>query len=149
MRRGYIPSRRGEALIQEIRDATLDGGEGLLAIIITKQPFRPGVLFVTPPEALLQVALMCREADSIVHPHIHNPVERRTIGTQETLIVKRGYVELAIHATRGCHVQTVCLGPGDVAVLLGGAHSLKMLCEAHIIEVKSGPYVGSQDKRYL
>ena len=38
------------------------------------------------------------------------------------------------------------LESGDVILLCGGGHSLEMVEESSIIEVKQGPYAGENDK---
>ena len=38
------------------------------------------------------------------------------------------------------------LGAGDLILLCGGGHSLRMLEETSMIEIKQGPYAGDNDK---
>jgi hypothetical protein len=38
------------------------------------------------------------------------------------------------------------VGEGDVVVLLGGGHGFRMIEDSVLIEVKQGPYFGTQEK---
>lgn len=105
--------------------------------------------FVTPEDATLQFAEFRRPKGHIIAPHVHNPVKRSIVGTQEVLICVAGIIDLDVYASSGEHVETVRLYHGDVAILLSGAHSLTMVAESVFLEVKQGPYVGSADKTYL
>jgi len=42
--------------------------------------------------------------------------------------------------------RTKILKTGDVILLCGGGHSLEMLEETSMIEVKQGPFAGDDDK---
>lgn len=136
--------------LTEVRHATPDGGEGLLAIVIAcdsaDAPFSAAARFVTDDKQGLQVGVLRFASDHIVPAHHHVGHERKTVGTQEVLFVRRGWVELSVYTSQRELVQTVTLGPNDVAVLLAGGHSLKCLSTVEIVEVKQGPYMGAEDK---
>lgn len=128
---------------------SVDGSEGLLGIILTNGQHAEGAHFLTDSQEAMQVAYMHRHAGYKVAPHVHKPVRRATVGTQEVLVVKRGYVRVAFHTSDGKHVCDRTVGPGDVLVLVRGGHGLTMLSRAEFIEVKQGPYAGADDKRFL
>lgn len=125
--------------------ADIDGGEGLLAIILRGDS---GVsrnripMFVTEQDNPLQVGIIQYDADDQVTPHRHLPHKRTTERTQEVLIVRSGTIAVTVYTSDGMFVDTVTLVRGDVIVLIGGGHSLRSISESEIVEVKSGPYAG-------
>lgn len=128
---------------------SLDGSEGVLGIILSAGQHAEGAHFLTKPEDAMQVAYMHRHAGHAIKPHTHTPVRRTTVGTQEVIVVKRGYIRVSFYTSTGAHVCDRTVGPGDVLILARGGHGLTMLSRAEFIEVKQGPYAGTDDKRYL
>ena len=45
-----------------------------------------------------------------------------------------------------CWIGSRVLNSGDLILLCGGGHSLEMIEESSMIEVKQGPYAGEGDK---
>jgi hypothetical protein len=43
-------------------------------------------------------------------------------------------------------LTTVALGPGDLALLLRGAHGFRMTDDTVLLEIKQGPYPGLDEK---
>jgi hypothetical protein len=105
-----------------------------------------GLHFVTPVENELQVAYMLHPRGHEVVPHEHLPQERRLQTTQEVILVKSGTVEVTLYSDEK-HVFVLL--PGDVVILVAGGHSLKMLTDCELYEVKQGPYVSHNDKKRL
>lgn len=139
--------------IDEIHDRdSPDGSEGLLALIVRGPPneWQPGVTFVTDRNQQQQVAFIAHPPGYVVPAHRHLPVERRTVGTQEVLLVRSGSAMLEIFNSTGTPIRKAKLGAGDVVVLLAGGHEITMLTACEFVEVKAGPYVGKeQDKTPL
>lgn len=133
-------------LIEHISDSpSWDGSDGLVAIIIRRQEFKLGIEFLTPNHLPQQVAQMRHPKGYKVEPHFHPRRARTVYQTQEVLIVQKGMIELTIYLSRSNIVRT--LSEGDIAILAQGGHSLEVLMDAEIIEVKQGPYLGKeQDK---
>ncbi len=105
---------------EEIRGpSTMDGGEGLLAIIIRSS--YQGT----------------------------SGVKRKITDTQEVLIVRRGIVSVDIYVSTGEHVATRILYAGDVIALVAGGHGLTINSDADILEIKQGRYMGADDKQPL
>ena len=120
-----------------------DGGDGLVAIIIRNQKIKRGVEFLTPDYLPQQVALMNHPKGYKVVPHYHPKRVRTVQQTQEVLIIASGKVELTLYMTNKVNVKRT-LAHGDVAILIQGGHSLIMLEDTEIIEVKQGPYHGKE-----
>jgi len=136
----------------EIRHTTLDGGEGLLAIVVKadwKIETEDGIRFLTPPEAQLQLGVMQRPLNYKVRPHVHLPVQRQLEGTSEILIVQKGWIQVFIYASNKDWVQTEDLKEGDMIVLLKGGHAVTFIEASRVLEIKQGAYVHGDDKGYF
>lgn len=132
---------------------SVDGSEGLLAVIVRKRygEDRRGVSFFTEAKEPLQLAFMRHEVGAVVpaHKHILNP--RHVEQTQEVLFVVEGAYELTLLTSDGQFVSRGVLEVGDLVMLLSGGHQLVALRSwAAIYEVKTGPYYGRErDKELL
>lgn len=129
--------------------ATVDGGGGLLAVIIKWAEALPGVTFVSDPAEPLQVGILGHPAGHTVPAHTHRPIPRAVSTTQEVLFVREGWVRLDLYAADGTPAGTRHLFRGDVAVLVSGGHGLYVLQDCSIVEVKQGPYFPGLDKMPL
>lgn len=136
-----------EGVIHVYAPETLDGGEGLLAIVVRASFRYDGVTFFTGSDNPQQLAFMCRGAGEKVAPHVHLPRVRAVERTQETLFIRSGRVQLTLYTSDREKVATVVLSDGDCVALVSGGHSLEMLTDVEMFEVKQGPYYGkSRDK---
>lgn len=130
--------------------ALVDGGEGLLGIVVTglhEWTREDGVASLVSPKEPMQVLVMQFAEGHEILPHGH--VEHlRTFGrTQETLVVLSGRLEVSFYTYQRELVAQRTLRGGDMVVLLGGGHGMRMLEPTRLIEVKTGPYYGrAQDK---
>lgn len=117
-------------------------GRPLLTVFRFGGPMADGTHFLTAPEELLQVGLLVRPADHVVPPHAHNPVERRTLGTAEFLLVLEGLVEVTAFGER--EYAAFRLGAGDAALVHPGCiHKVRWLTAAKVVEVKNGQFYGT------
>ena len=66
--------------------------------------------------------------------------------TQEVLFIRRGKVKVNLYSSDRKPIDSRLLKSGDLILLCGGGHSLEMLEESSMIEVKQGPYAGEGDK---
>lgn len=118
----------------------------LLALIISHRFNQPGIHFFTPHELSQQLAYMHHPMGKIIQPHVHNPVPREVIYTQEVLFIKRGKLRVDFYNDQQEYLESRVLETGDVILLITGGHGFEVLEEIEMIEVKQGPYVGEQDK---
>jgi mannose-6-phosphate isomerase-like protein (cupin superfamily) len=118
----------------------------LLAVIIKRTFQKDGIEFFTPDDFSQQLAYMKRPAGYVIHPHVHNIVERKVEYTQEVLFIKAGKVRLDFYDDEKNYLKSIILEEGDVILLANGGHGFEMLEETEIIEVKQGPYAGEMDK---
>jgi hypothetical protein len=131
--------------------ATIDGGEGLLAIVLRNKDasWSRGrqCKFYTEPNNPLQLGFIRYGPHDEVKPHAHIPCKRTTEQTQEVLFVRYGSITVTIYDGMGNVVKSVTLTRGECILLIAGGHSLQAYDNAEIIEVKNGPYIGrEQDK---
>ncbi|MBW4627279.1 MAG: hypothetical protein KME49_17675 [Brasilonema octagenarum HA4186-MV1] len=118
----------------------------LLAVIISNKFDKPGIHFFTPNELSQQLAYMRHPKGKIIQPHVHNPVPREVLYTQEVLFIKRGKLRVDFYNDQQKYLESRMLESGDVILLVTGGHGFEVLEEIEMIEVKQGPYLGDRDK---
>ena len=126
-------------------ETIVDGLEPI-ALLIRAEYDAEGLHFFTPGSFSQQVAYMRHPKDKMIEPHVHNLVARQVLYTQEVLLVRKGLVEVGLYNGARKFLASRILKAGDLILLCGGGHSLKMLEETAMIEVKQGPYAGDDDK---
>jgi len=125
---------------------TISDGSDPIAIIIRSDFSEPGVHFFTPAHFSQQLAVMRHPQGKVIAPHVHNPVPRQVVHTQEVLLIRKGRLRVTLYTTRCERLQSVDLAAGDLILLCGGGHGFEMLEETTLVEVKQGPYAGDNDK---
>lgn len=121
-------------------------GSRILAIIIHANYLAPGISFVTPNELSQQLAYMNHPKGKIIEAHVHNPVPREVIYTQEVLFIKKGKLRVDFYDEHQNYFESRILSDGDAILLIQGGHGFEVLEEIEMIEVKQGPYIGEEDK---
>ena len=117
-----------------------------LSYIIRANYKSEGIQFFTPGDFSQQLGYMNRPKGHIIDPHVHNPVAREVVWTQEVLFIKSGKVRVDFYDDNKEYLESRILLEGDVILLAAGGHGFEMLEASEIIEVKQGPYCGDQDK---
>jgi mannose-6-phosphate isomerase-like protein (cupin superfamily) len=131
--------------VPNIEEITTTDGQ-LLAIII-QATFQPDkTTFITEDDLNQQLGFVVYPAGGEIVPHTHTEVKRTTIGTQETLIVRSGLMEVDLYDDDHQLVVTKTMSQGDVITLIGGGHGFRMKEDTVLLEIKQGPYGGEQDK---
>jgi hypothetical protein len=127
---------------------TVYDGDTVIAIIIYRDHYvaENTIEFISPNDFALQLGYMNRPTGYKVIPHIHNPVHRHTIGTQEALLVKQGVIEIDFYSFEREYIESKVLSAGDMVLLAGAGHGITVLEPALIVEVKNGPYIQDADK---
>jgi hypothetical protein len=121
--------------------------EIVIAIIVYKEYQKEGITFFTPKDFSLQLGYMNRPSDYLIKPHMHNPVQRKTVGTQEVLFIKNGVISVDFFSSDQTYITSRQLSAGDIILFASeGGHGIKVLETATIVEVKNGPYVEDADK---
>jgi len=126
-------------------DRIVHDGE-LLALIVSHRFSEPGVHFFTPDDLSQQLAYMRHPAGKQILPHVHNPVQREVIFTQEVLFIRKGRLRVDFYDNHRNYLESRILEAGDTILLTTGGHGFEVLEEVQILEVKQGPYAGEHDK---
>ncbi len=117
-----------------------------IGVIIRSDYHSEGIEFFTPNTFSQQLGYMNRPSGYTIDPHVHNPVQREVVWTQEVLIVKSGRVRVDFYTDGKVYLESRIIKTGDVILLAAGGHGFEMLEPTEIIEVKQGPYFGDHDK---
>jgi len=118
----------------------------ILAIIVRNDFSKEGIAFFTPNDFSQQLAYMKHPEGKIIHPHVHNPVERVVHYTKEVLFIKSGKLRVDFYDDSQNYLESRILSSGDVILLSTGGHGFVAMENLEMIEVKQGPYAGDQDK---
>ena len=118
----------------------------LFALIYSSEDLEEGINFVTDDEAILQLGAMKRAKGYVIEPHIHTPVERNIIGTNEVMYLQEGRVKVTFFTEEKKFLEDLILEKGQWIVFVKGGHGFEMLETSVLIEVKNGPYAHDMDK---
>ena len=119
----------------------------LMATIIRNNYTSAGIDFITPAEYSQQVAYMHHQTGKVIDAHVHNPVHRSIVMTQEVLFIKKGKLRVDFYDDDEQYIESRILEAGDVILLVSGGHGFTVIEEVEMIEVKQGPYSGDEDKK--
>lgn len=120
-----------------------------LAVFIAKDDMQKGLNFYSENNDFVQVGIWGYDKSKNLPPHIHNKEVKREIDrTQEVICVIKGMVKASIFSESEKLIEEVTLRAGDVLILLNGGHGYEILTdETFVLEVKNGPYMGSDKDR--
>jgi hypothetical protein len=123
-------------------------GDRPLAIILRSEYEPASIEFLTTNDQSLQLGVMRRPRGHVIAPHIHKPVPRTVQYTYEALFIARGRVEVTFFSERRSVVATRELRQGDCVMLMTGGHGFRVLEDCKMIEVKQGPYAGTDFDKF-
>lgn len=110
--------------------------------------WREGLNFYSQDDDFIQVGVWGYDAGKRLNAHIHNPVSREVLWTQEVLFVHSGKIRADVFDTSEQKVAELVVDEGDIIILLRGGHGYEILEEGtQVLEVKNGPYVGAEADR--
>ena len=124
----------------------IERNQVLYAIIVRNSFQKEGISFFTPNEFSQQLAYMRHPQGKIIEPHIHNPVPREVMITQEVLFIKSGILRVDFYDHDQQYFESRLLKAGDVILLARGGHGFEVIEPVEMFEVKQGPYAGEEDK---
>lgn len=125
---------------------TIQSGDAVLAYVIRAGATTQQTHFITDHKAAFQIGFIVKDPGESVPRHEHKPIERHLTGTSEMLLLREGTCEVAIYSDKRERIATAHLMPGDVIVFLGGGHEIKTQGRTVFLEVKQGPYPGTDEK---
>lgn len=123
----------------------------ILCAFVCKNNISTNRTNISSENDFLQLAVKKLNIGDNVAPHKHNPIERYTIGTQESWIVLQGSVQANVFDIDGSFMESVVLNDGDIIIFFSGGHELITIKNDTLFcEIKNGPYYGtSSDKQNL
>ena len=116
------------------------------AIIVRQNYTEPGIHFLTPNKLSQQLAFMKYPKGKEIPAHTHNSVPREASYTLEALFIRKGKLRVDFYTDTEIFLESRVLQSGDVILLCTGGHGFEVLEEIEMIEVKQGPYTGSDDR---
>lgn len=125
-------------------EVVIDGN--VVAIIVRKDFQKQGIHFFTPNDYSQQLAYMSHHTGKEIQPHVHKKVQRNVFYTQETLLIKKGKLQVDFYSDDQVYLECRILNAGDLILLIRGGHGFKVLEDLEMFEVKQGPYAGDEDK---
>ena len=126
----------------------IDEGK-ILGVVVRNDSSLKGVNFFTPQDFSQQLGLLVHEKGKKIKAHRHKLIKREITLTQEVLVVLEGKAKIELYNEKLQKIKTVVITNGDTILLAHGAHSIEILEDSRIIEVKQGPYAGMDDKEYI
>lgn len=118
-------------------------GETKYALFVQKDVSAgDGIRFLGNHDDLFQLGVMERPTGYTVEPHQHPernvPVNR----VSEALFIVSGKIKAIVYDEDWLVLAEQEFQSGDFLLFLRGGHSIEILEDARIIEVKQGPYLG-------
>ena len=115
----------------------------LLAIVFKEANFRERT-DISPASEILQVAYVNFKNRRSVLAHSHKKIDRKTSETQETWIILKGKGIVNLYDTDNQSIFRTKVSKNHIIILFSGGHSLqKTTRQFKFIEIKNGPYLGS------
>jgi mannose-6-phosphate isomerase-like protein (cupin superfamily) len=116
----------------------------LLVSVLDTRNMEPGRVDSADQHEILQVSAMSLKQGRRVNPHKHLPTLRSTVGTQECWVVFSGLVKVQLFDIDNTVIDAFVLETGECMTTYRGGHTLEILDDAVIVEIKNGPYYGAQ-----
>ncbi len=118
----------------------------VLCLIIRRDYLPERTTFLTSPEYKQQLGYIVYPAGGEIARHVHRPLERYIVGTSETVLVRKGHCLIDIYNDVRELVTTCELSEGDVMIMVSGGHGYRMVEDTILMEIKTGPYTGVDEK---
>lgn len=120
----------------------------ILARHIPSEAWAPGLGFYSNDEEYIQVGSWQYDKGKELLKHIHNPVERTVIRTQEVLYIRKGSIKAQIFSLDEILVDEIIANEGDTIIMLNSGHGYTILEDnTQVLEIKNGPYLGADIDR--
>lgn len=110
-------------------------------IAIRFKEFKEGAMPLTDPLEPLQLLVHKRPKGKHTPAHFHLPKIRVTEKLQECLVVIKGKIRIDLYGPDKKKFKHIFLSAGEVIILMNGGHSVHLVKESEIIEIKNGPFV--------
>ncbi|HEV7666695.1 MAG TPA: hypothetical protein VGQ62_24390 [Chloroflexota bacterium] len=118
----------------------------VLAYVIRGGTAPTKTTFLTPDDCNLQVGHVVYPAGGEIARHIHLPIERHLVGSNEVLVMQQGRCSVDVYTADQRLVATRELQVGDIVIAVNGGHGFHVLEDTVLLEIKQGPYPGGAEK---
>ena len=118
----------------------------LFGLIVSGSFNEPGIHFFTDQTLSQQLAFMRHPEGKEIQAHVHKPVRREVLYTQEVIVLRKGKLRVDFYDDEQNYLESHVLGAGDVILLVEGGHGFKVLEEVEMFEIKQWPFLPEQDK---
>lgn len=120
-----------------------------IATIIRAEYAPDQTRFVTPDHYYQQAGFIVYPKGGHIRRHAHLPLQRHLTGTPETLILRKGKIDIDLYAMDKSFLGTWTLSTGDIILLVSGGHQCRCLEDSVLLEIKQGPYTGFTEKEFF
>jgi hypothetical protein len=117
-----------------------------IATIIRRDFMPTETIFISPDSYYQQAGFVVYPKGGVVARHAHLPLQRHLVGTPETLIIRKGKVNVDLYALDKSYLGIWTLEEGDMILLVSGGHSFNCQEDTIFLEIKQGPYTGLVEK---
>jgi hypothetical protein len=119
-------------------------------IVRADEDMKVGLNFLSEENENLQVSFWNHPSETVLLPHIHNELQRNTVGTSEVVYIVNGSVHLDLYDLQGLLIHETILNTGDLCVCILGGHGYRILEKGtKVLEIKNGPYFGQEADKTL
>ncbi len=123
----------------------------ILAIVVRSELEEVGTTSFTPTDFPLQLMIMVKKKGESAKTHLHRPVslcQKPGVPRQEILHIIGGQVKVELFSVDKQPVGQVVLDVGDT-ILIAAGHRISYLQDAKVLEIKEGPYPGSEEDKFF
>tara|TARA_B100000963_G_scaffold354404_1_gene370872 strand:+ start:5454 stop:5846 length:393 start_codon:yes stop_codon:yes gene_type:complete len=121
----------------------------LIAIFIPRPVNKNKTKFYTDGNENLQAGRVIKKKSEMILPHKHTPKQRIIKDTSEFLYFEKGSAEICVYNKKNKIIHKLILKKGDAIIFFDCGHSLKILNDCSIFEVKQGPYQKINEKTFI
>ena len=121
-----------------------------IAIIIRSNFVSKETSFFTNRNSEFQIGAIIYKKNTEVKKHSHNKRKSIIKSTSEVLYIKKGKIVASIYNKKCTRLlYKKILNKGDILFLNECGHSFKFVKDTQMIEIKQGPYLNSNDKKFF
>jgi len=118
----------------------------IIAMVVRKQNVE-SFNFITPETFPLQLGISNYKGGSKIRPHTHNRLKKEIDISQEMVYVEKGRARVHFYDNKGREIESEVLESGDIVFFASGGHGFDILAETKIVEVKQGPFCGTEKEK--
>ena len=106
-----------------------------------------GLDFITDDKSFIQVGTWSYKAGKVLDAHYHNEFERKSLRTQEVVLVLEGLITCNLFTEKGEFISSHKIEKNQLIIQYQGIHEYQIDKDSKILEIKNGPYFGPEKDR--